>query len=601
MALLDSSIVIIALPAIFRGIGLNPLSSGNVGYLLWLIMGYVLVTAVLMVSVGRLGDMHGRVRIYNLGFLVFTAASIALSLDPARGQAGAMWLILWRLVQATGGSMLMANSTAILTDAFPPHKRGMAIGINQISGLAGQFIGLVAGGLLAAYDWRAVFWVNVPFGLFGTVWSYLKLRETATHSKGSVDWGGNITFALGLALVLIGITYGIQPYNDQPTGWSNPAVVGALTLGVGLLAAFAFIETRVRDPMFRLSLFRIRAFTAGSLTTFVSSIARGGMQFMLIIWLQGIWLPLHGYAFADTPLWAGIMLLPLTGGFLVAGPISGYLSDRFGARLFASTGMFLFTATFVGMIFLPTNFAYQSFAFLILLNGVGIGMYAAPNAAAIMSSVPAAHRGSASGMRSTFQNSGMSISIGVFFSLLISGLHSGLPTTLSRGLQAHGVPVGIAHDVASLPPVTSVFAAFLGYNPVQSLLGPSGVLTRLPKQSADTLTGKDFFPQLISGPFHRGLVVVFVTAAVMGFVAAAISTLRGGQYHHIEELGDGAVILPAELRPSTGTMDPDLGSTRGPEHDPAGAPLTPSSGLVAPKVTGVDAPVADRPGADGST
>ena len=532
MAVLDSSIVIIAMPAIFRGIGLNPLSPGNIGYLLWMIMGYLLVTAVLVVTLGRLGDIYGRVRLYNLGFVVFTLASIALSLDPARGSSGAVWLIVWRIVQAVGGSMLMANSAAILTDAFPQEQRGMALGINQIMGLSGQFIGLVAGGLLAAWDWRAVFWVNVPFGLFGTVWSYLKLREISTRNPGRIDWLGNITFAAGLGLVLISITYGIQPYRHDTMGWSSPRVVGGLALGAALLVAFGVIETRVEHPMFRLGLFRIRAFSAGSLTALLASVSRGGMQFMLIIWLQGIWLPLHGYNFTDTPLWAGIFLLPLTAGFLIAGPASGYLSDRFGARGFASSGMALFSVTFVGLLSLPIDFHYWAFALLIFLNGVGSGMFAAPNTSAIMSAVPANQRGVASGMRSTFQNGGMAISIGIFFSLLIAGLHSTLPSVLTTGLHNHGVPLPVAQHTASLPPVSTVFAAFLGYNPIQTLLGPSGVLPTLSSADLSTLTGRNFFPNLISAPFHHGLVIVFSAAAIMGGIAAAVSLMRGKQYFH---------------------------------------------------------------------
>ena len=535
MAVLDSSIVIIAMPAIFRGIGLNPLAPGNISYLLWMIMGYLLVTAVLVVTLGRLGDMVGRVRIYNLGFVVFTCASIALSLDPARGAGGAVWLIIWRLVQATGGSMLMANSAAILTDAFPPEQRGMAMGINQIMALSGQFIGLVAGGLLAAWDWRAVFWVNVPFGVFGTVWAYRKLRETSARNPGRIDWWGNVTFAAGLGLVLIAITYGIQPYGHDTMGWGSPKVIGALVVGVALLGVFAIIETRVAEPMFKLGLFRIRAFASGTMTALLASMARGGMQFMLIIWLQGIWLPLHGYNFVDTPLWAGIFLLPLTGGFLVSGPLSGYLSDRYGARAFATAGMAIFSLSFVGLLLLPIDFSYWQFALLIALNGIGSGMFAAPNTSAIMSSVPANQRGVASGMRATFQNSGTSVSIGVFFSLLIAGLHSTLPRTLNVGLHAQGVPTNIASHVAALPPVSTVFAAFLGFNPVQTLLGPSGILHRLPVHNVGVLTGRTFFPELISAPFHHGLVVVFSAATVMGVIAALVSLLRGGQYYNRDE------------------------------------------------------------------
>ncbi|MFJ4582669.1 MFS transporter [Streptomyces echinatus] len=525
IATMDASIVIISLPAIFRGIGLDPLAPGNIGYLLWMILGYLLVSAVLVVVLGRLGDMFGRVRIYNLGFLVFAAASVALSLDPFRGGAGALWLILWRVVQAFGGSMLTANSAAILTDAFPARQRGMALGINQITALAGQFLGLLAGGLLAAVDWRAVFWVSVPVSVTGTVWSYLSLRETTAGARGRIDWLGNLTFASGAGILLAGITYGIQPYGGRPTGWTNPWVLGGLSGGAFLLLVFCVVETRVAEPMFRLSLFKVRAFAAGNLAALLTAVARGGLQFMLIIWLQGIWLPLHGYDFEDTPLWAGVFMLPLTLGFLIAGPVSGYLSDRFGARLFSTAGLVLVAASFVGLLALPVDFDYTAFAALLLLNGLGQGMFSAPNTSSVMGSVPARYRGVASGMRSTFQNSGTALSIGVFFSLMVSGLASSLPSTLADGLRAHGVPASTAHEVASLPPVSTLFATFLGDNPVGHLLG--GTSAHLTETQRATLTGHGFFPELVSGPFHHGLSIVFGVAAGMALVSALASALRG--------------------------------------------------------------------------
>ncbi|MFI7615793.1 MFS transporter [Nonomuraea terrae] len=525
IATMDASIVIISLPAIFRGIGLDPLAPGNIGYLLWMILGYLLVSAVLVVVLGRLGDMFGRVRIYNLGFLVFACASVALSLDPFSAGAGALWLILWRIVQAFGGSMLTANSAAILTDAFPPRQRGMALGINQITALAGQFLGLLAGGLLAVIHWRAVFWVSVPISVVGTIWSYRSLRETASGRRGRIDWLGNVTFAAGAGILLAGITYGIQPYGGAATGWGNPTVLAGLIGGVVLLALFCLIETRVKEPMFRLSLFRVQAFAMGNLAALLTAIARGGLQFMLIIWLQGVWLPLHGYAFEDTPLWAGIFMLPLTAGFLVAGPISGYLSDRFGARLFSTTGLVVMAGAFVGLLLVPVNFSYPVFALLLLLSGLGQGMFSSPNTSSIMGSVPAEYRGVASGMRSTFQNSGTALSIGVFFSLMISGLASSLPPALSSGLQANGVPAATAHQLASLPPVSTLFATFLGENPIRHLLGPT--LSHLSAVRRDALTGFGFFPGLVSGPFHHGLAIVFGVATAMALISAAASALRG--------------------------------------------------------------------------
>jgi MFS family permease len=532
MSALDGSIVLIALPAIFNGIHLDPLAAGNISYLLWMIMGYRLVQAVLVVTLGRLGDMFGRVKIYNAGFAVFGVASILLSFDPFDGARAALWLIGWRVVQAVGGSMLTANSAAILTDAFPADQRGLALGINQVAALAGQFIGLVAGGVLAALDWRAVFWVNVPVGVIGTVWAYRSLRDNGARHPGRVDWWGNITFAVGLGSVLIAITNGIHPYGGHTMGWTNPSVYGLLIGGAALLGAFVVIESRIADPMFQLSLFRIRAFTAGNIAGLATSIARGGLQFMLIIWLQGIWLPLHGYDYSDTPLWAGIFLLPLTAGFLVSGPIAGYLSDRFGARGFATAGMAVFGGSFIGLMLLPIDFPYWAFALLITANGIGSGMFGAPNGSAIMSSVPARQRGVASGMRSTFQNSGTALSIGVFFSLMIAGLASTLPKTLTNGLMAQGVPTGVAHQIGSLPPVSSLFASILGVNPVHNLLAPTGVLGTLPPANQAALTGREFFPSLISAPFHHGLMLVFSMAAALSVLAGVASLLRGGRYVH---------------------------------------------------------------------
>ena len=542
---INSSIVIISLPAIFRGIHLDPLQPQNIGYLLWMIMGFLVVSAVLVVSLGRLGDMYGRVKIYNAGFTVFAAASVMLAIDPFTGGSGAMWLIIWRVVQGIGGSMLFANSAAILTDAFPSSQRGMALGINQVSAIAGSFLGLIIGGLLAEWHWRAVFWVSVPIGIIGTWWSFHSLRELGTRRKGRLDIPGNITFAVGLTAILVAITYGIQPYGGHAMGWTNPWVVGGLVGGALLLVAFCVIENRVSDPMFAMDLFKIRAFSAGSLAGLLAAISRGGLQFMLIIWLQGIWLPLHGYSFESTPLWAGIYMLPLTIGFLAAGPVSGYLSDRWGARAFSTGGPLLMAATFIGLLLIPVNFSYPLFAVLIALNGIGNGLFSAPNTTAIMNSVPAHKRGSASGMIGTFMNTGMALSIGVFFSLMIAGLASALPTTLTNGLTERGVAPDVAQAVGESPPVGSLFAAFLGKNPIATLLEPFHALDSLPKPDVDTLTGNRFFPELISEPFHHGLVIVFLAAAAMSIVASVASSMRGSRYVH-DELADSAEPEPVK-------------------------------------------------------
>ncbi len=529
LASINASIVLISLPAIFRGIGLNPLAPGNVSYLLWMLMGYLVVTAVLVVPFGRLGDMYGRVRIYNLGFVVFTVAAIALSFDPFQLGGGAVWLIGWRVIQGVGGAMLMASSSAILTDAFPANQRGMALGTNMVAAVAGSFLGLLIGGFLSEWHWKAVFWVGVPIGILGTIWSYRSLKELGVRTAGRLDWAGALTFGLGLTVLLIGITYGIQPYGGSTTGWTSPWVLGSIAVGLLLLVAFCLVELKVSSPMVDIRLFKSAAFGMGNLAGLMSSVGRGGLQFMLIIWLQGIWLPLHGYSFESTPLWAGIYLLPVTVGFLVAAPIAGSLSDRIGARPLTVGGMLLMAATFVALLLIPVNFDYWVFAILVFLNGLGGGIFTAPNTAAIMSSVPADQRGAASGVRSTFFNAGNSLSIGIFFSLMIVGLANTLPSALTSGLTQQGVSASVAHDVANLPPVGSLFAAFLGYNPMAELLAPYDALHQ-PGVNADVITGQTFFPQLITEPFHSGLTVVFTAAAVMMVIGAVASMFSAGRY-----------------------------------------------------------------------
>jgi MFS family permease len=556
MATIDASIVIISMPAIFRGIHLSPLAPGNITYVLWMIMGYLLVQAVLVVTLGRLGDMYGRVKIYNLGFVVFTLASIALSLDPFFGGRGALWLILWRVVQAFGGAMLMANSAAILTDAFPANQRGTALGINQIAGISGQFVGLLLGGLLAAWDWRAVFWVNVPIGVFGTIWAYRSLREIASTRRAKIDWIGNVLFAVGATSLLAAITFGIQPYGGHATGWTNPKVDAGLIGGVVLLIIFCIVETKIAEPMFRMGLFKIRAFAAGNAASLMSSMSRGGLQFMLVIWLAGIWLPLHGYSFTVTPLWAGIYMLPLTAGFLIAGPVSGYLSDRYGARPFATAGLLVAACGFTGLMLLPVDFPYPVFATIIFCNGIGSGLFASPNTSSIMSSVPAEHRGAASGMRSVFMNSGMSLSIGFFFSLMIAGLSSTLPKTLGSGLRAQGVPAAAASHISHLPPVSTLFSALLGYNPIKGLLGPTGVLAKLPAHNVAVLTGTQFFPHLIAAPFKHGLVVVYSAAIAMSVAGALISLLRGKQFYYEDRASEAPLAAtPTEVVAATAAVN----------------------------------------------
>jgi MFS family permease len=557
---LDASITIIAMPAIFRGIKLDPLVASNSFYLLWMILGYLVVASVLVVSLGRLGDMYGRVRIYNLGFVIYTVASLLLAIDWMTGKAGATYLIGFRILQGLGGACLLANSAAIITDAFPANQRGMALGINNIVGVSGMFVGLVLGGILAPINWRLVFLISVPVGVFGTVWAYMKLREVPGSGQRKIDWWGNVTFALGLILIMVSITYGIRPAGGSSTGWGSVKVLALLGSGLASLIAFLFIESRVEQPMFRLPLFKIRAFTFGSLSTFLSAVARGGLMFILIIWLQGIWLPEHGFNYNDTPLWAGIYILPLTIGLLLAGPASGYLSDRYGQRPFATGGMLATAAGFVLLLLLPTDFSYPLFAAVLALIGISMGMFASPNRAAVMNSLPPGDRGAGGAMNQTFQNSAQVISIGVFFTLMIIGLASTLPATMAAGLEAHGVSAAVANQTAHLPPVSILFAAFLGYNPIQHLLGPVA-LAHAGAHNAAILTGRSFFPHLISAPFRTGLHAAFYFAIAACLVGAAASLMRGAPYRPEDEDKDkGEPVRPAQ--PHARVAPPRLGRRR---------------------------------------
>ncbi|GAA1011394.1 MFS transporter [Tsukamurella strandjordii] len=527
IATINSSIVLIALPDIFKGIHLNPLEPGNTSYLLWMMMGFLVVTAVLVVAFGRLGDMFGRARMYNMGFAIFTVSSVFLAVTWFDGAPAALWLIGWRVVQGVGGAFLMANSSAILTDAFPQNQRGLALGINGVAAIAGSFLGLVIGGVLAPINWHLVFLVSVPFGVVGTIWAYLKLEDRGERVPATMDWWGNATFAVGLIAVLVGITYGIQPYGGHAMGWTSPFVLSCLIGGAAVLAVFCYIELRVPAPLFDLHLFRSKDFLWGNVANLCGSLGRGGLQFMLIIWLQGIWLPQHGYDYTQTPLWAGIYMVPLTVGFLLSAPAAGALSDRIGGRSLSSTGLLITALTFLALIALPVDFPYWAFALILFINGVGMGMFGSPNRAVVMNSLPATSRGSGSGMMTTFQNAAMVLSIGLFFSLMIAGLSSSLPGAMSTGLQANGVPAQYASEIAALPPVAVLFAAFLGYNPIQELLGPHLAQLNLTAEQSQHLTGLQFFPHLISEPFRSGLELAFSFAAVVCLIGAVASLLTG--------------------------------------------------------------------------
>lgn len=435
LATINASIVLISLPAIFRGIGLNPLAPGNVSYLLWMLMGYLVVTAVLVVPFGRLGDMLGRVRIYNLGFAVFTVAAIALSFDPFQLDGGAIWLIAWRVVQGVGGAMLMSSSSAILTDAFPANQRGMALGVNMVAAVAGSFLGLLIGGFLSEWHWKAIFWVGVPIGILGTIWSVRSLKELGVRTPGRLDWAGTLTFGVGLTVLLIGITYGIQLRVldnglDEPLGARGDRRRCGSAGGV-LLRRVAGQAADGQHPAVPLR------------------VVRHGQPRRADVVGGSRWPAVHVDHLAAGHLVAAARLQfrvhTAVGRHLHAAD-DGRLPDRRSAgrvpvrpvraRPFTVGGMLLMAVTFVALVLIPVNFDYWLFAVLVFLNGLGGGIFTAPNTAAIMSSVPSAERGAASGVRATFFNAGSSLSIGIFFSLMIVGLANSLPGAMSSGLQA---------------------------------------------------------------------------------------------------------------------------------------------------------------------
>jgi len=528
MASIDSTIVLIALPAIFRGIKIDPFTSFQ--YLLWIMFGYSIVTATLLVTFGRISDMFGRVRLYNLGFAIFTVGSVLCSITPNQGSTGAMELIVFRMIQGIGGAFLFANSAAIITDAFPSNERGKALGINGVAFLIGSLVGLVLGGILATIDWRLVFLISVPVGVVGTVWSYWKLKELGTirkHQK--MDVWGNIAFGAGLTLILVGVTYGLLPYGNSSMGWINPWVIISLVTGTGLLIAFPFIERHVADPMFRLELFKIRIFSAANLAGLLGAMARGGLMIMLVILLQGIWLPLHGYSYEVTPFWAGIYMIPLSIGTVLTGPLSGWLSDKHGARFLATSGMIIGGITFIALTFLQSNFDYLPFAVILFVMGIGNGVFFSPNTASIMNSVPPEHRGAASGMRATLQNCGQTISLAVFFTIIIVALSGTLPIALSNAVQSNfpNAPTNLITALKSTPASGALFAAFLGYNPIKTALGN----TTLGPATA-ILESPTFFPNAISSPFMAALRLACYVGAIMCFVGAVCSALRGRRYLH---------------------------------------------------------------------
>ncbi len=538
MSSINGSITLISLPAIFNGIHIDPLNSFQ--YLLWILMGYSLVSATLLLGFGRLSDIYGRVKLFKIGFLIFTVGSILLYLTPGTGDAGAIEIIVFRIIQAVGAAFLMANGSALLTDAFPVSERGKALGINMVAFMSGQFIGLLLGGILAIYDWRFVFLVSVPFGLLGTIWSFLKLKEISWKDPNKkIDIVGNVVFVASITSILLGITYGLMPYGNDAMGWSNPWVMVAMVIGFVLLAVFPFIENRAENPMFRMDLFKVKMFSYANTAGFLNALGRGGMMFMLIILLQGIWLPLHGYSYESTPFWAGVYMLPLTLGVVVMGPISGILSDKYGPRWIATLGMVISTAAFLILAAIPYDFSYLEFGAAIFMMGLGQGMFSSPNTASIMNSVSPKDRGVASGMITTVIMTAFTASMAMFFTIVIVGITQKFPGAMTSSLASIGA-VQLAPVLSSIPPTGALFSAFLGFNPVDTILSslPHQFVASIPSGTLTTLMGTTWFPSTLAEAFMPALRMSFYIGAAFCAVAAILSALRGANYVHEVQIVD---------------------------------------------------------------
>ena len=436
MSQLDGNIVLIALPTITRKLQASAFEA------LWVLMGYILMTAVLLLTFGRLADMYGKVRLYNYGFAIFTIGSGLCSLATS----GTI-LVLFRLVQGVGAALIWANNAAILTDAFPPNERGRAIGINLVAGVSGSVIGLILGGILTvALGWQSIFWINLPIGAFATIWAYKKLRELGTVRHERIDLPGNILFAGGLSVFLVGLTLGAL------SGYTS-VDVAMMALGLVMLLGFGYVELRVRIPLMDLKLFRIRAFTAGIVSNLLSSIARSGVSLVLTIFFQG--------ALLYDALTAGILLIPFAVAFVTVGPLSGYLSDKYGARGFTTGGLLISAAGFLGFALVPGNAPYDILAVLMVLVGAGAGMFVAPNMSSIMSSAPITRRGVASGMSATLVTTGALLSLSVSFVVLATGIP---PTVLGQifagqspsGNQNVGLFIGPMHTIFLIMAVMSL-------------------------------------------------------------------------------------------------------------------------------------------------
>ncbi|MEL9991580.1 MAG: MFS transporter [Thermoproteus sp.] len=526
MASMNMSALVIALPAIFRGIDVDPFSPLGFVAMLWLILSYPFAVAVLVAIIGRISDMYGKGRAFTLGTIIFTVASLLLGLTPGNGNAAVAQMIAYRILQGVGGSFMFSNSAAIIADVFPPRERGFAQGLVGISFSAGSLTGLLVGGLLAVVDWRLVFLVNVPFGVLNALWSYRVVYNISPGvGKVFVDWAGTITLAAGLLLLLLGLAFSMIPYGNSMMGWSNPLVWAMLSAGLTLIVAVVPLERRAKTPMLRLDLFSIRQFSFGVLSAFLLFIAQGANVFVLSIFLQAVYLPMNGMPYELTPLWAGIYLIPSSIASAVFAPIGGKLVNRLGARAVATIGAALMGIGFELLAALPLTFHYALFALIVALIGAGSGLFMSPNLVSILSSVPSNLRSAASGVRAMMQNVGSLLSFAIFMTLIIAGSASALTPAIQQALLNAGVPAVTAQLLLSTPPVVAFFAAFLGYNPLGTLISLNHV--QLSQDVYAEITKPQFFASAIAPALVDGFHYAYHLAAALAFIAALLSALRG--------------------------------------------------------------------------
>jgi MFS family permease len=517
IAFANYNMIIIALPQIFNSLRFNPTAPDALGYLIWLILGYMIVTSSLVVTFGRISDLKGRAKLYSLGFLIFAISSGMLSTVNGYGGSAVLEMIILRLFQGVGGGLLMVNSAAILTDYFPKNELGKALGLNQVSGLVGGVAGLIIGGVLSVINWRYIFLLDFVVGIIGTLWSFKSLRDIQKPIKQPLDIIGNVLFALGITLLLISVTYGLLPYGNQQLGWGNPFVITGLTISFLAIGIFVFVERKVKNPMFDLSLFKVRDFSIANFTNFIASMARQGILLMMLVLLQGIWLPLHGVPYSQTPFWAGLYLIPNMLGFAALGPISGILSDRYGSKVFTSLGLFVSALGFFLLSLLPYDFQLWQFFTISFLMGAGMGLFSSPNMADIMASVPVQKRGAASGMRASLQNTASAISVVLYFSVVITGMAITLNSSIESALSSYGIHLNV-----NLPAAVAIFSALLGYDPLSSLT------SSLPTSVASHIDTPAFFVTAIAPSFMSGFRLMLNISAALLVLSGILSLTRKG-------------------------------------------------------------------------